>query len=442
MRLGVKSILIQAPTGSGKTALTAHMLKTAASKGMVSWFCVHRFELIQQAARAFNEEGLKFGVISPRFMPDKRPLTQIASINSLGRRMSKYRPPALIVYDESHHLGASSWQKIHASFPNAYHIGLSATPQRLDGKGLDKYFKHLILGPDIKTLIGQGYLANYKIYAPPGISVEGIHTKMGDFARSEVAAVVDKPSITGDAILHYSKYASGKRAVVFAASIEHSKNIVAQFNAAGIKSSHLDGGSETIHRNETVKAFTRGEVKVLSNVSLFSEGFDVPAIEAIINLAPTQSLTLYLQKCGRALRPFPGKECAIIFDHANDCSRHGLPDEERAWSLSGRDRKKSTENVVKIRTCNRCYAVTSLGAVSCKYCGHVFEIKPREVEHRAGELVEVDASMIAKQRQREQGTAKDLQSLIALGRQRGYKRPEAWAQFIWRARMAKKMAAA
>ena len=136
MRRGCKSILYTAPTGSGKTALTAHMLHTAAGKGLRSLFVVHRRELITQSAETFNKEGLKYGIIAGGFTEDRRHVTQLASVQTLAKRLSSVLSPSLCVWDECHHLAAGSWKKIFQAFPNAYHIGLSATPQRLDGKGL------------------------------------------------------------------------------------------------------------------------------------------------------------------------------------------------------------------------------------------------------------------------------------------------------------------
>lgn len=440
MQSGVYSILIQSPTGSGKTLLTAHMLKTAAAKGLSSWFVVHRRELIKQSIRTFAEMSIDHGVVAAGFMEARRQAIQIASIQTLARRYAALKPPKLIVWDECHHIAAGSWAAIFQAFPKAFHIGLTATPERLDGKGLEKWFRVMVTGPSTADLIARGYLAPYKLFAPAGIDTSAIHTRMGDFAANELAEAADKPSITGDAIEHYKKHAAGKRAVVFCVSIKHSKHVVDQFNAAGISAAHVDGETETEERDNTIRRFERGEIKVVSNVELFGEGFDLPALEVAILLRPTQSLGLYLQQVGRALRPFPGKEAAIILDHAGNCQRHGLPCDEREWTLAGRaDRKKKNgDPASSVRVCGKCFAAARIGATACSYCGTPFAIKSRQVEEKEGELEQVDPATFKARKV--QGSARTFDELVALGKERGYKRPYLWAKHVFNARQARTIA--
>ena len=436
MRQGVKSVLIQSPTGSGKTLLTAHMLGTSAERGMPSWFIVHRRELIKQSAIAFDGEGIEHGIISACFESNRTKLIQIASIQTLVRRFHKYRVPNLIVWDECHHIAANSWSKIFDQYPNAFHIGLTATPERLDGTGLSKWFRRMVKGPTVPWLIQNGYLSPYKIYAPSSPDLHNVRTRMGDYVGTELQSIVDKPKITGCAIDHYKKYADGKRAIVFCTSIVHSQHVVEQFLKAGVPAEHVDGETESGVRDEAIKRFRSGKTKILSNVELFGEGFDVPCIEAAILLRPTQSLGLYLQQVGRSLRPSEGKSHSIILDHAGNCSSHGLPDEEREWSLDGRaKKKKGTPNTVRI--CPKCFAAQNRGPQFCNFCGHKFEIESREVAEVDGELEEVDVAEIKRMRKIEQGQARSLEQLIALGKARGYKSPFWWAQNVMRCRQQK-----
>lgn len=439
MRKHTKSMLIQSPTGSGKTILIAHMLKTAESKGMSAWFIVHRRELIKQSVLAFNDVNVCHGVIANKWYAQPHRLIQIASIQTLIRRYEKHGKPNLIIYDECHHCAAGSWSKLYDSFPDAYHIGLSATPIRLDGTGLKQWFSAMINGPSVRWLIDSGFLVDYKLYAPSKLNLSNVHTRMGDFITSELSAIVDKPTITGDAIKHYQKHCGGRRAVVFCVSIQHSKHVVAQFNRSGIIAKHVDGETNIEERDRAIDDFTLGRIKILSNVDLFGEGFDLPALEAVILLRPTKSLGLYLQQVGRALRPSPGKRYAIILDHAGNCERHGLPDDDREWSLEGRkNSKKGSENEIKIKTCPKCYGVQAPGKKACMSCGHIFEGNPREVDHVEGDLVEIDPNELRKRRKQEQGRLKTEEELVELGRQRGYKRPRLWARHIIRARKEKR----
>lgn len=437
MSSGKKSLLIQSPTGSGKTLLTAYMLKSAASKGICSWFINHRRELIKQSSKTFSDVGVTHGIIAVGFAPEHQRMTQIASIQTLARRYKSYRAPGLIVWDECHHVAAKGWSAIHDAFPNAFHIGLTATPERLDGNGLRKWFEEIIKGPSVTWLIENGFLAPYKLFAPSGIGVSGIKSRMGDYAKNQLNKVADKPTITGDAIKHYQKHASGKRAVVFCVSIEHSKHVAEQFNSAGIPSAHVDGETDTDVRDRAIKDFERGVIKVLCNVELFGEGFDLPSLECAILLRPTQSLGLYLQQVGRSLRPHHDKKFAIILDHAGNCERHGLPDEERQWSLDGREgRANKSDGGATVKICPKCFAAQKQ-AGACVYCGYVFEVKTRKISHEEGDLQEVDLDAIRRQRAFEQSGCNDFNSLVVLGKQRGYKRPALWAMYILRARKEK-----
>ena len=335
LRDGRRSVLWQMPTGAGKTASTAHMLGSAASKGRRAWFVVHRRELILQSHRAFVDAGVPHGIVAAGFDVSNRRNVQICSVQTLARRLERMAPPDLIVWDECHHLAAGSWSAIYERFPIAVHVGLSATPIRLDGRGLDGHFDVMVRGPSVRELIETGYLVPYRLFAPGTPDLSAVHTRMGDFVKGEVSAVMDKPRVVGDAVDHYRKLAMGRRAVVFAVSIEASHRIVAAFRAAGIPAEHVDGETDARDRDAAIKRFERGETRILSNVDLFGEGFDLPAIEAVIMLRPTQSLSMYLQQVGRALRTSPGKDDALILDHAGNALRHGLPDDDREWSLAG-----------------------------------------------------------------------------------------------------------
>ncbi len=442
MQAGNRTILIQAPTGSGKTLLTAHMLKTSAEKGMSSFFVVHRRELIKQSIRAFDQVGVAHGVVAADFQEDPRHLVQICSVNTLARRWHKLKRPKLVIWDEAHHCAAVGWSTIHKAMPDAFHIGLTATPERLDGTGLGRWFSKMVKGPSVSWLIANGFLAPYKLYAPTVLNTAGMHTRMGDFVKSELVSAMDKPSITGDAVREYSKLATGKRAVVFCVSVEHSKHVVSQFAAAGFRAEHVDGETPTPQRDAAIRKFESGETQVLSNVDLFGEGFDLPSLEVSILLRPTQSLGLYLQQVGRALRPSPGKSHATILDHAGNCARHGLPDEEREWTLEGRPRsgRSKPESNLSVKICPKCFAAQFPGAPACLYCGTVFEVKQRVIDQIEGDLSEVTKeTLVRRRRDIEKQRCQSLDELIALGRRRGYKRPGIWAKHIWNYRQSKKV---
>ena len=434
MASGVRSILIQSSTGSGKTVLLAHMLKSAAEKGFSSWFCCHRVELIDQSIRTFAEMHIDYGVIAASYLPNEKPLIQICSVNTLINRHHKYKKPRLIVWDECHHLGASTWSKLFANYPDAFHVGLSATPQRSDGKGFNDKFSSMVTGPTVEKLITDGWLSKYKLFAPTNVDMSGVHKRMGDYVQSDLAARYDKPSITGDAIREYKKRADEKRMLMFAVSIKHSEHCVEQFKNSGIAAKHVDGNTDRNERKKAIEDFKSGRIKILSNVDLFGEGFDVPAVYGVIDLAPTLSLSRFLQRAGRMLRPSPDKEFAIYLDHAGNCQRHGMPCEDREWTLQGRDiKKRDVEKKQSVKVCETCFAAQFSGTSICQYCGTPFEIKYRQVDEIEGELEEI-SKISNRERKTEQGSATSLDALVELGKRRGYKNPFAWSKYVFNSR--------
>lgn len=442
LRRGIRRIVLHAPTGAGKTVLSAAMLGNAAKRGLSSVFAVHRREILRQSSDTFRAVNITHGVIAPGFMYTPQRV-QIASIATLARRIDKLPVPDLIVVDECHHAPSKSWSAILHRWSSAAVCGLSATPSRLDGRGLSELFDVIVSGPSTADLIRDGWLCPYRVFAPPGISVEGVHTRMGDYANDELEKASDKPTITGDAVAHYLRLCRGKRAIVFCVSVQHSMHVAEAFNAAGVIARHVDGDTPDAERDATMDAFARGDVKVVTNCALFSEGLDIVGIEAVILLRPTQSLALHLQQVGRALRPAPGKREALILDHAGNSMRLGLPDDEREWTLEGRERGRRTQNEVPvpIKTCPKCYAVCRAQVLACE-CGHRFIAEGRAVQVVDGELTEVNVELLRAQQQRqarrEQGSADSIDKLIALGRARGYKNPGAWARFVLRAREQKR----
>lgn len=430
----IRAVLICLATGGGKTVTASTVVQGAAQKRNTTWWLTHRRELASQASQTFHSLGIPHGTIQAGHVSNPHALVQVASIQTIARRLDALPPPNLIVFDETHHIGAASWDAIFHRFPAARILGLTATPWRLDGQGLGRWYGHMVEGPSTADLIANGSLSRYRLFAPAMPDLSGVATAAGDFQRGALAKAMAKPQIVGDAIGHYTRLCHGKRAVAFAAGVENSKQIAAQFNAAGIPAEHVDGEMPADQRDVAVDRFRRGETLVLSNADLFGEGFDVPAIEAAILLRPTKSLSLHLQQVGRALRPCEGKAEAIILDHAGNSLRHGLPDDEREWSLEDRERRKKAEpSEVPVRQCKECFFVYR-PAPKCPSCGHVPPVVAREIEVVEGELAEVSRSKEMEQRRRrlEERDCETLDDWRALAAQRGY-RP-GWAMHRWQAR--------
>lgn len=438
MKSGIKSLVIESPTGSGKTALTAHMIKTASARGVRCWFLMHRVELLRQSIATFRTVGVEFGIIAAGFTPDPLAMVQLCSIGTLRRRIHKLPAPGLIIYDEAQHLASKTWAEIHAAFPEAFHVGLTATPERLDGKGLGALgFKEIIHGPKVRWLIANGFLSDYRLVIPPGgVNADGVHRQMGDFNHAELSVVADQPQIVGNAVREYLKYASGKRAIARHVNIDLSKRLAAEFVANGIPAIHVDGTTPRAQRESAMDSFVRGETLVLTNVDLFSEGVDVPSVECVLDLRPTQSLTLCLQFWGRSLRPSPGKNHAIIIDMAGNFKRHGLPCEPREWSLEGRKKNKKNQTTTITTECPKCYFVSIGRFLKCPDCGEILgEVGAgREVDHVEGDLTELDVEAERRRKKIENRGALTTGQLIEIGRKRGYKNPSGWAFNVLKAR--------
>jgi superfamily II DNA or RNA helicase len=438
------SVLIQLATGGGKTALAAFMLGTSRSKGRRSWFIAHRDFLLEQTAATFDKVGIPYGFIAAGRPFNPACQVQIVSIGTAARRLDRLQAPDVIVWDECHHIGAATYEKIYRWASGARHIGLSATPTRLDGKGLGAYFQEMVRGPSVAELMAEGYLSRYRAFAPSAPNLAGIHTVAGDYNRGELGAVMDDGQIIGDMVRHYREKADGRLAIYFGVSVDHSKHIAATFAASGIPALHLDASASGLERQRAAIAFARREIRVLANVDLFGEGYDLAsqagtdvAVEAVGLARPTQSLSLHLQQVGRALRP--QAEAAVILDHAGNCMRHGLPDDDREWTLEGRKKSKAAPGSgPPVRQCKECFAVHSASLDHCPYCGTVYEIVGREVEEVAGDLVEISELQKHHEfvaRKIEERACKSLQDWQALARKRGHK--IGWAFFMFKAKGSK-----
>lgn len=446
---GFRAPLVVLPTGGGKTVIFSHIAHLTVSRGKRVLILVHRIELLRQTKKALEKSGVHAGIINANYTPDPFAKVQIASVQTLVKRLHRLRQEYdLIIIDEAHHANASTWRQIIDANPQARLMGVTATPCRADGVGLGVaaggYFDCMVMGPQPQELMDMGYLVAPKIYAPPtGLDFSDVDMVRGDYDKGQILAKVDKPTITGDAVDHYRKYADGQPCVVFCISVEHAQHVAEQFRLAGYRSEHADGSLDDDERQRRLNGLGNGEVQVLTTCDLISEGTDIPAIACAILLRPTASLGLFLQQVGRALRPSPGKDFAIILDHVGNVRMHGRPQDYREWTLEGAKKTKRTLKddaaKVKIEQCPKCFAVHVPTPV-CPECGHLYEVKQsqRELAKRDGELLEVTddiQKLINKQRRMEIGRAQTLNDLVAIEKLRGYK--PGWAHHVWKAKQKK-----
>jgi DNA repair protein RadD len=388
-RSGSAAPLLVAPTGMGKTVVFAAITQAAAARGRQVLILVHRRELIHQASAKLAAIGVDHGVIAAGITPANASV-QVASVQTLIRRLDCAAAPDLIIIDEAHHaVAGNTWGRIIDHWPNSLLLGVTATPVRQDGRGLGCMFDHLVLGPSTAELIATGYLTPARIYAPPPVAdLTGIHRRAGDYAIDEAAERMDRPTVTGDAISHYQRIGAGQPAIAFCCNVKHAEHVCHAFKVAGIRAATLLGN--TTDRDALVARFAAGFIDVLVTVDVVSEGFDCPGAAVAILLRPTQSEGLYLQQIGRVLRPAQGKQAAVVLDHVGNVHRHGWPDDHRDWSLADRERRtRASAAAPSVRTCPECFAAFKPAPV-CPCCGaQCARIKSGIIREIAGDLCEL-----------------------------------------------------
>lgn len=400
-RAGVKNVCGVAPCGAGKTIMTGYMIRESELRGKRSVFFVHRKELIEQTSKTFYELGIPHGIISADAKMQLHYPVQIASVQTLTRRLDKIPVPDFMVCDECHHILAESYRKILSAWNKSLLLGVTATPQRMGGVNLGDVFQSMVFAPSVTDLIKLGNLTNFDYYAPGNdLNFSGLHTRYGEFVNSEISSLMSGNKIVGDIVETYKKIAPGKSAICYCVNIAHSEKISAAFNSAGIPAAHCDGCTDKNIRAAIVEDFRLGKIKVLCNAELFGEGFDVPNMQAVILARPTKSLTLFIQQAMRPLRPDPNEpdKRAIIIDHVENYKRHGLPDDDREWSLQPKP-EKEIKREIKFKKCPDCGLLVSNVTTKCPACGYEFstaEKSKRELNEVGGELKKVHGSEESK----------------------------------------------
>ena len=439
MRSGVRRVLIQLPTGGGKTVLSIAALLAVEAIGARGQFIVHRKELIDQTSRSFNAAGLDHTFIASGRDFHNHYTTSIAGVQTLVNKLDIQFPPDMVIVDEAHHAAAKTWTTVFEAYPDAYILGLTATPERLDGVGLEEHFDALVCGPTTGELIARGFLSPYDYYAPNRPDMTGVRTER------DAETVMDTPELVGDTVEHYLRLARNKRGIVFAHSVEHSKHLVDCFKANGVRAAHLDGNMTEKERTRIDKRFRHGEFDILSNCSLLGEGYDVPGIEYVGIDRHTQSVSLFLQMVGRGLRPIYTPwmrldsdeerlaamgDAAILCDHASNVFTHGFPDDEREWQLMGRRKRRAglvNADAEPIRTCHKCYRVYPSSMSHCPGCGAKKMPTTREIQVREGELLKLEKDALKRQHKVEEKECRSHGDFLKLAIARGYKEPHKWA---------------
>lgn len=420
VRAGVRRVVIVAPTGSGKTTIAGEIIARAVEDGSRVLFVAHRRELIFQAYNRLIQFGIPERQVGVLMGQDRRRRpgahVQVASIDTLRNRA---KPRADIVFvDECHRVISRSYQDVSAHYPDALHLGLTATPMRANGDGLGDAYDELLVVTSPRKLMDQGYLVEPRVFTVPRSQLpdlSGVRTRRGDYETRALAEAVDQKGLVGNLVEHWMRHAQGVPTVAFAVSVAHSQNIAEQFRAAGVAAEHLDGTTPTAERDALLKRLESGETTLVSNCGVLCEGWDQPAVKCAILARPTKSLGLYLQQAGRILRLYNDQR-AVILDHGGCVIQHGLPQDERTFNLN--KAKKRAKGEVRVRTCPECCAVLSLNTRVCPECDKVLITQSDVPSHRDGTLVEVrsgDEALSGDRKRRE------LERLHAIAASRGYK---------------------
>lgn len=423
---GARNVLGVLPCGGGKTFVFSR-IASAAATAVCS--IAHRSELVGQMSIALAREGVRHRVIGPdtlhracsslhmdefkRSFIDPGSRVAVASVDTLVRMDANdpwLRQVGLWIQDEAHHvLADNKWGKACALFPNAYGLGVTATPTRADGRGLGRHADGLmdamVVGPSMRELINRRYLTEYRIFAPPNdLDLTAVPTTdSGEFSPVPLRKAVRGSRVMGDVVKHYLRIAPGKLGVTFAVDIDAATDIAAAFRAAGVPAEVVTSKTPDTLRTAVLRRFRNRKVLQLVNCDLFGEGFDLPAIEVVSFARPTQSFGLYCQQFGRACRTLEGKQHALIIDHVGNVERHRLPDAPREWSLDRRERRSRSapSDVIPVRTClnAECMGVYERVLSACPYCGHVPPVAGRSTPEQVdGDLHELDPAVLAAMR--------------------------------------------
>ena len=423
-----RAVVLVLPTGAGKTVTFAHRINTNNGPTVA---IAHRQELVGQISTALAREGVKHNILAPkkviksiinkhvkqfgRSFYDANNPVMVAGVDTLIRRKDDpfiaawSKTVTLWVIDEAHHLLKNNkWGKAADMFPNARGLGVTATPTRADGNGLgvenDGLFEKMIVGPTMRELIEMEFLTDYRIFAPPSdLNLDDVNiTASGEFNREGVKKAVKRSNkFIGDIVKHYLKIANGKKGVTFVPDVETAHDVADQFNAANVPAIAISANTPDNERDGALYKLETGQILQIVNVDLLGEGFDCPSIEVVSFARPTQSLSLYIQQFGRALRLMEGKTHAIIIDHVGNVERHGLPDAARTWTLDRKEKRAKTDvsDAIPVKTCPECLSVFERIHKACIYCGHEDPPAVRNApEFVDGDLLELDADTLAAMR--------------------------------------------
>jgi superfamily II DNA or RNA helicase len=423
-----RSVLLVSPTGSGKGTLFSYIVHSASARGKRIIFLVNRRTLVHDMSKRLDRLGIDHGVIMG---DDKRRKpwlpVHVASIDTLHRR-EHTSPADLLILDEAHFAVSPTWKKVIDRYPNAKLLLGTATPIRLDGRGLCEIADFMVQGSSVQELIGLGYLVPSVVFRPKGApDLSGVEKTAGEFNQKQLAEVCDKPKLIGDVVEQWTKHAGDRKTVSFGVSQHHASEIAEKFRCAGVTFAYVDADTPDDERDRIWEDFDNGSLRGISSVGVVSYGWDHPICSCIIGARATASVGLWRQILGRGSRPHPGKENFLVMDHFDNTGRlDAFFEDDVQWSLDGKAVKESAEKTISITTCRRCFATFRSGPDRCPYCLAEIQKFRREIETVKGELEQVERKALAIQEWRERVTGDDrrkkFEEFRFIAQERGYKK--------------------
>lgn len=435
MRRGNKSVLIQAATGFGKSYVASAILHRARKKNKKVWFTVPRRSLIKQMKETFSKFEISHTYIAAGLPLNPNSMAHICSTETIKKRLETIKAPDLAMIDETHYGGDGlgviiDWLKESGTRI----IGLSATPWLLSGQGLGCWYDDMVCGPSMRWLIDNKRLSEYRPFSPSSVDLSRLRVNNGDYVKADLSEKMEQDRyLIGNSVQHYKEHANGRLNIAYCVSVKHSEIMAQAFKDGGVTAAHVDGTTPDAELIKIIRAYANREIKVLTNCELLTFGFDLASqvgkditIESMSDLRPTKSLALQMQKWGRVLRmkDYP----ALIFDHANNFQEHGLPCDDREWTLADRKQTRAGSRATPTKLCPKCFYCHSPAPV-CPDCGFQYPIEERTLEEREGELLEIEISREKKIKRMEVGMAKTIEDLRIIAADRGY-------HHKWVARMA------
>jgi superfamily II DNA or RNA helicase len=441
IRSGHKSVLVILSCGSGKSTIFARFTEICHSQNKRVLFIVHRRNLVMQFKDRLKKQfGLDSDVIMGQNKYDPKAMILVASKDTLKNR--EYPDVDAVIVDEAHNGKAGEFLKIinHYKILGKVIIGLTATPERLDGSGLGDIFETYINPIKMQELINVGRIVDVQAYdVDLGIDYSRVTISKGEFKESELYGLYDNNAAYNDIVDQYVEKTPNKKFICFAVNKEHSYKLHEAFKAKGIKTAIILSDTPDNERDFIYDSFRKGDLDGLINCRILIEGADFDFVEVVIMATATNSVMYYVQMTGRCQRSFEGKEFGIVLDFGGNTMRHGLITmyDQKIFDLEGKKRSTKEKKEAPTKICEYCHNINHMSARHCKSCGAAFKIVEKEVQLSTGikmRLIEKEAIIFETYRLMDFGKVKKLPAglLLLAEKIRGYK--NGWAINVMRDR--------